>query len=101
MNLMRLPKEGPLDANGNRCAYFSMAKICDLDGVREYSEGQPVELWFDEVTGRLVIIARNGGGYDCTNIDLHDLLNWLRSGPAAHRLADGTGFIIPALRDES
>lgn len=58
-----------------------MPKIAELHGVREYAEGLPVELWRDNDTGRLTIVATNGGGYDSTAIDLRDLLSWLRDGP--------------------
>lgn len=81
--------------------YLNMVKICDLTGVREYSEGQPVELWFDDTIGRLTVIARNGGGYDCTNIDLGDLIDWLRSGPPAYRFLSGEGFMIPTHGDDT
>jgi hypothetical protein len=57
-----------------------MAKICDMAGVREYSEGFPVELWRED-TGRLTIIARNQDGFDCTSIDFSDLVRWLQHGP--------------------
>jgi hypothetical protein len=60
-----------------------MPKVCDMLGVREYSEGMPVEFWFDEDQGRMVIIARNQAGYDCTSIDLGDLISWLQHGPSA------------------
>jgi hypothetical protein len=57
-----------------------MPKICDMEGVREYSEGDPVELWRDETTGRLVIYAQNEAGYNSANVDLWDLIHWLSSG---------------------
>jgi hypothetical protein len=56
-----------------------MAKICDMEGVREYSEGFPVELWRDDAE-RLTIIARNQDGFDCTSIDFLDLVSWLQRG---------------------
>ncbi len=58
-----------------------MAKICDMADVREYSESFPVEFWRNDDTGRLTIIARNQGGFDCTNIDFLDLMDWLQRGP--------------------
>lgn len=58
-----------------------MTKICEMDGVREYSEGFPVEFWFDDDRGRSVLIARNQDGYDCVSIDVDDLVRWLRFGP--------------------
>ena len=58
-----------------------MGKICDLRGVREYSEHLTVELWRDGEAGRLVVLARNQDGFDCTKIDLLDLVQWLQFGP--------------------
>lgn len=52
-----------------------------MDGVREYSEGFPVDLVLDEATGRIAVMAVNQDGYDVTAIDLLDLVAWLRSGP--------------------
>lgn len=54
-----------------------MPKICDMEGVREYCEGFPVELGLDDETGRLIIRATNEGGANCTDIDLDDLIMWL------------------------
>jgi len=44
----------------------------ELDGVREYAEGAPVELRLRG--GRLVVYATNEGGYNCTDVDLEDLV---------------------------
>jgi hypothetical protein len=54
-------------------------KICELEGVREYTDRSPVELWRDEETGRLVIRAYNEVGYSGTDVDLCDFLAWLSS----------------------
>ena len=51
-----------------------MPKICDMDGVREYGEGDTVELWLDNESGRLTIRARNEGGYGLTDVDLWDII---------------------------
>lgn len=47
-----------------------------MDGVREYAEGYEVQL---EQTkeGRFVVVARNEGGYNCTEVDLTDLIGWV------------------------
>jgi hypothetical protein len=60
-----------------------MALICIMDGVREYAEGDPVELHIDRGTGRLVVVATNEAGYASTSVDLNDLLEWLKHGPAS------------------
>lgn len=54
-------------------------KIADLVGVREYSEGDPVELWIN-TEGRVVVRAFNECLCNRTDVDLFDLLDWLRSG---------------------
>lgn len=59
-----------------------------MGGVREYAEGFAVEL-ADE-SGRAVVVAKNEGGYNCTQVDVADLVAWFR----AHRpdlLAEGGG----------
>ncbi len=53
-------------------------------GVREGVEGLPVELWRDATTGRLQVVAFNEAGYNSVEIDLCDLLAWLRGGPYEH-----------------
>jgi hypothetical protein len=58
-----------------------MPKICDMEGVREYGEGYPVELWRDDVSGRLVIRAFNEGHHNDVVIDLWDILEWAKTGP--------------------
>jgi hypothetical protein len=52
-----------------------------MAGVREHSEGYPVELRRNAETGRLAIVARNEGGHNFTEVDLFDLIDWLRQGP--------------------
>ena len=49
-------------------------KIAVLAGVREYSEGEAVELWFND-KGRIVVRAYNEGGCCSTDVDLFDLLS--------------------------
>lgn len=46
-----------------------------LSGVREYNEEYPVVLGL--CNNRQCVIALNEGGYNCTVIDLEDLLNSL------------------------
>jgi hypothetical protein len=43
------------------------------------SGGEPVEQW-RRADGRLVIRAFNEGGFSCTDVDLFDLVDWLRTG---------------------
>lgn len=50
-------------------------KIADLGGVREYCEGEPVEIW--SVGGRLVVRAYNEARFRGTDVDLLDLIEWL------------------------
>jgi hypothetical protein len=54
-------------------------KLSDMPGVREYGDGAPVELGRDGDTGRLVVVAYNEGGHNCTSVDLGDLLAFLAS----------------------
>lgn len=48
-----------------------------MDGVSEYAEGYDVELLLND-EGILVIRALNEGGYNCTEVDLIQLINWLK-----------------------
>jgi hypothetical protein len=57
-----------------------MEKVCTMDGVREYCEGSPVELARDGEAGRLVITAYNEAGFNCTRVDLWDLIQWASAG---------------------
>jgi hypothetical protein len=66
-----------------------MPKICEMDGVREYAEGLPVELWTDN--GRLLICPRLG--FDGAAIDLLDLLAWLQHGNRLEALSGGRSAI--------
>lgn len=54
-------------------------KLAELTGVREHTEGDAVELWMNQ-TGRIVIRAFNECHNNCTDVDLSDLLEWLRLG---------------------
>lgn len=63
-------------------------KIAAMTGVREYGECDPVELWINE-GGRLVIRSYNECGNNCTDVDLADLLNWLKSGRVLEGQDDG------------
>lgn len=47
-----------------------------MEGVREYTEGCPVEL--TRSAARLVIKATNEGGNNVTEVDLLDLLDWIK-----------------------
>jgi hypothetical protein len=63
-----------------------MPKVCDMEGVRGSDSGFPVSLWRDEDTLRLVVRGINEGGYGCVDIDLIDLIRWMRT--AVSRLPD-------------
>jgi hypothetical protein len=49
-------------------------------GIREYAEGLGVEIKTMEINGekRLVILARNEGGYNCTEVDFYDVINFYK-----------------------
>ena len=66
-----------------------------LFGVREHTEGYPVELVRQAGTdGRLIIRACNEGGNNETLVDLWDLIDWLRFGPESGRTDVGFGLPI-------
>jgi hypothetical protein len=48
-----------------------------MSGVNEYVEGFDVAL--ENLKGRLVVRAINQGGYDCTYVDLLQLITWLKT----------------------
>lgn len=62
-----------------------------IQGVREYTEGDPVELR-RVGNGRLAVVASNECGNRTTEVDLFDLLEALRSGPVESRIPNG--FIL-------
>ncbi len=68
-------------------------KIAVLAGVRERTEHEPVDLWTNE-SSRVVIRSYNECGNNCTDIDLADLLDWLRSGSSEGGL-DYARWIAP------
>lgn len=78
-----------------------MPKICEMAGVREYAEGDPVELWRDDASGRLVIRARNECGNNSTYVDLLDLLDWVAAGTAKRLLEDPSWPKCPPDRGSS
>ncbi len=49
-----------------------------LTGVREYTESYPVEIRRNTETGRLMLTAWNEGHNNMTQVDLLDLVEWLR-----------------------
>lgn len=53
-------------------------RIGVMQGVVEYGEEDPVELWVNE-TGRFVIKATNECGNNCTDIDFLSLIDWMNS----------------------
>lgn len=50
-------------------------------GVREHSEGYPVELLYNDEAGRWVVQATNEGGHRVTTIDFEDLVQWIAKLP--------------------
>lgn len=62
-----------MDETGRR-----LTKIATLDGVRELTEGEPVELWMSD-TGRVVVRAYNECGNNYTEVDLLGLIEWSRN----------------------
>jgi hypothetical protein len=68
-----------------------------LDGVREYTEGAPVEIRRNVSNGRLMVTAYNEGGNNNVQIDFLDLIAWLKKGPTQGRVTDG--FAIEALEE--
>ncbi len=52
--------------------------MTDAKGVREYAEGLTVQIGTPEGEDRLVVHAMNDGGYNCTDVDLLDLLAYVR-----------------------
>lgn len=52
-------------------------QIATLATVREWVEDMPVELWVNR-GGRLVLRAYNECGHNSTEIDVFDLLDWLK-----------------------
>ena len=64
----------------------------EMDGVTEYAEGMPVILtqtdgvddpWIPKDQrvgrGRLVVQAKNEGGFNCTHVDILQLVAWLKA----------------------
>ena len=54
---------------------MNMIKAQVMTGVTEYEEGMDVELVYYK--DRPMILAKNEAGYNCTRVDLLDLLNWV------------------------
>lgn len=67
-----------------------MIKIAVMDGVREYAEGYPVELLWDEERKRYIIYAQNQGGCDGVQIDFADLISFLQKGPRTIAAENGS-----------
>lgn len=64
-----------------------MKTTTKMGSVREYAEGLGVDLERDDKpndkywqgSGRWVVTATNEGGYNCTQVDLGDLVTWLKA----------------------
>lgn len=78
-----------------------MTKICNMDGVREYMDGETVELGRSEISGRLVVRAYNECGNNFTEVDLFDVVAWLRTGFPDNCAEPDIGAIISPLLNES
>jgi hypothetical protein len=50
----------------------------EMEGVREYIEVEPVKLVYNNA-GHLVVQAINEGGYNSTEVDLLQLIQWLKT----------------------
>lgn len=70
--------EEPLIDIIGRYMYLINNRIGVMQGVVEYCEKDPVELWVNE-TGRFVIKATNECGNNCTDIDFLSLIDWMNS----------------------
>ena len=52
-----------------------------MEGVTEYGENYPVKLvtttnYYSAVSS-IVVLAKNEGGHNCTEVDLRQLLSWV------------------------
>lgn len=66
-------------------------------GVREYVEGHSTRgpnVEMRRSNSRLVVQAYNEGGYNCTQVDLFDLLDWLSTSNAALTALREAGYEI-------
>jgi hypothetical protein len=69
-----------------------LKKICEMTGVRAYDNGpEPVELWFNESNKHLVIVTFSEGGSCATQIDLFDVIEWIKNGHAEGIVIDYGG----------
>lgn len=79
-------------------------KICEMAGVREHGEGDPVDLYRDGDNGRLCIVAANEGGFNSTWVDLLDLVGWLSANRdlyASEQSYEHAGRLFLSLPDDS
>ena len=49
----------------------------EMSNVREYAEGYPVVL--NDERDRLTISALNEGGHNCTEVDLLEVIAWVKA----------------------
>lgn len=68
---------------------MTTTKIATVPEIREYGEGDPVEIWIRD--GRAVVRAYNECGNNYTDVDILDLFNWAR----------GVGNKLPAIAMET
>lgn len=60
-----------------------------MAGVREHTERYPVDIHRESITGRMTVRAWNEGGNNVTEVDLLDLIEWLRTGPSEGKVVGG------------
>ena len=88
-----MPNQIPIDVTES-------VKIIDMLGVREHSEGYTVELHRNADDG-LIFVAYNEAGSNLTEVDLFDLIDWLKKGDGAiiegNREGAGCRLILPGI----
>ena len=57
---------------------FRKSPPCSRTSIREYSDEMEVEVDREENSNRWIVRAYNEGGYNRTEVDILDLVDWLR-----------------------
>lgn len=70
-------------------------QIASLPDVREWNEHLPVELWVNRAN-RLVLRAYNEDGHNSTEVDVVDLLAWLKRENGIEGFANSVSSLLPA-----
>jgi hypothetical protein len=63
---------------GSDCGENGVKRCVEMEGVDEYIDGSQVELTRNNL-GHLVIEASNEGGYNCTQVNILQLIQWLKT----------------------